>query len=115
MGGRDTNATACGPSKVFAFPRLQSAFEKSPVVVLPSVVDPVDGLSSSAGEARMTRVSVGDPSDVQSALDGLRDRHRLLLVDLPETSGGDRALALQRAGSFSLLSWAPRVRLGGCL
>ncbi|KAM7307091.1 V-type proton ATPase subunit S1 [Ixodes scapularis] len=76
---------------------LKSAFEKSPVVVLPSVVDPVDGLSSSAGEARMTRVSVGDPSDVQSALDGLRDRHRLLLVDLPETSGGDRALALQRA------------------
>ncbi|KAG0429293.1 hypothetical protein HPB47_023787 [Ixodes persulcatus] len=76
---------------------LKAAFEKSPVVVLPSVVDPVDGLSSSAGEARMTRVSVGDPSDVQSALDGLRDRHRLLLVDLPETGGGDRAQALRRA------------------
>ncbi|CAN7988140.1 unnamed protein product [Ixodes hexagonus] len=80
-----------------AYKYLKTAFEESPVVVLPSVGNPVESLANSAGEMRLVRVSVGGPSDVESALNGLRDHHRLLLVDLPETSGADRALALRLA------------------
>uniref|UniRef100_A0A023G2A9 Putative secreted protein n=1 Tax=Amblyomma triste TaxID=251400 RepID=A0A023G2A9_AMBTT len=79
---------------------LKDAFGKEHVLVLPSVENPVDALTSHGG-LRVTRLNIPDVGAVQSALDGLHDGSQVLLVDLPRTIGVEsRFSALQQADTI---------------
>ncbi|XP_049528895.1 V-type proton ATPase subunit S1 [Dermacentor silvarum] len=79
---------------------LKDAFGKEHVLVLPSVENPVDALTSHGG-LRVTHLNIPDVGAVQSALDGLHDGSQVLLVDLPRTVGVESRLsALQQADTI---------------
>uniref|UniRef100_L7LXL2 Vacuolar h+-atpase v0 sector accessory subunit s1 ac45 n=1 Tax=Rhipicephalus pulchellus TaxID=72859 RepID=L7LXL2_RHIPC len=79
---------------------LKDAFGKEHVLVLPSVENPVDALTSHGGLV-VTRLNIPDVGAVRSALDGLHDGSQVLLVDLPRTVGVESRLsALQQADTI---------------
>ncbi|KAH6927476.1 hypothetical protein HPB50_004527 [Hyalomma asiaticum] len=85
---------------VVAFVQDKDAFGKEHVLVLPSVENPVDALTSHGGLV-VTRLNIPDVGAVQSALDGLHDGSQVLLVDLPRTVGVESRLsALQQADTI---------------
>lgn len=79
---------------------LKDAFGREHVLVLPSVENPVDALTSHGG-LRVTRLNIPDVGAVRSALDSLHDGSQVVLVDLPRTVGAEsRSSALQQADTI---------------
>ncbi|XP_077539348.1 vacuolar H[+] ATPase AC45 accessory subunit [Haemaphysalis longicornis] len=79
---------------------LKDAFGREHVLVLPSVENPVDALTSHGG-LRVTRLNIPDVGAVRSALNSLHDGSQVVLVDLPRTVGAEsRSSALQQADTI---------------